>query len=392
MHQVMHEVMQRVEESAEVFRQSAAESEKLGRLSDVSAKQLRETGVIRLLQPREYGGYEAHPVEFFETVLKVGSLCGSAGWVSGVVGIHPWQLGQWDKRLQQELWGEDPDTWIASPYAPIGRARKVEGGYRFSGRWPFSSGTDHCDWIILGGLMVDDEGKVLDPEPHNFVLPRSDYTIHHDSWDVLGLRGSGSKDVSVADAFIPDYRVNKPANFVDGYQAELVGRDAALYRLPFGTIFPAAINCATLAMAEGALGAFIAFTQDRVTGRGPKAAADPVQTIALGEAAADVAASHVQFMDDWNRLYDLVEAGHTLTREQRIVVRRNGVRAVRRAVDAVDRLFMNAGGAALQQREPLQRFWRDLHAGMNHMCNVAHPLYQAYGADLFGLEVDPFGW
>jgi alkylation response protein AidB-like acyl-CoA dehydrogenase len=97
-------------------------------------------------------------------------------------------------------------------------------------------------------------------------------------------------------------------------------------------------------------------------------------------------------MDDWNRLYDLVDAGSTLTREQRLVVRRNGVRAVRRAVDAVDRLFMNAGGAALQQREPLQRFWRDLHAGMNHMCNVAHPMYQAYGADLFGLEVDPFGW
>lgn len=388
----MHEVLSRVEESAEVFRQSAAESEDLGRLADVSAKQLRETGVIRMLQPREYGGHEAHPVDFFETVLKVGSLCGSAGWVAGVVGVHPWQLGQWDKRLQEEIWGADPDTWIASPYAPIGRARKVEGGYRFSGRWPFSSGTDHCDWIILGGLMVDDDGAVIDPEPHNFVLPRADYEIHHDSWDVLGLRGSGSKDVSVHDAFIPDYRVNKPTNFVDGYQAELVGRDATTYRLPFGTIFPAAINCATLAMAEGALGAFVAFTQARVTGRGPAAVSDPVQLIALGEAAADVAASRVQFMDDWSRLYDRVEAGHRLTREERILVRRNGVRAVRRSVDAVDRLFMNAGGAALQHRQPLQRFWRDLHAGMNHMCNVAHPLYQAYGHDLFGLDVDPFGW
>src|SRR3954453_17692814 len=106
----MHEVMQRVEESAELFRQSSAESEKLGRLSDVSAKQLRETGVIRLLQPQEFGGYEAHPVEFFETVLTVGSLCGSAGWVSGVVGIHPWQLGQGDKRVQEEPLGGGPET------------------------------------------------------------------------------------------------------------------------------------------------------------------------------------------------------------------------------------------------------------------------------------------
>lgn len=388
----MHEVLTRVRDAAEVFRQSAAESEELGRLADVSAKQLREAGVIRMLQPREYGGYEAHPVDFFETVLEVGSLCGSAGWVAGVVGVHPWQLGQWDTRLQEEIWGSDPDTWIASPYAPIGRARKVEGGYRFTGRWPFSSGTDHCDWIVLGGLPVDDEGTVTDPEPHNFVLPRSDYTIHHDSWDVLGLRGSGSKDVSVVDAFVPDYRVNKPTNFVDGYQAGIVGRDATTYQLPFSTIFPAAINCATLAMAEGALAAFVAFTQARVTGRGPAAVSDPVQLIALGEAAADIAASRVQFLDDWHRLYDRVEAGHRLTREERIVVRRNNVRAVRRSVDAVDRLFMNAGGAALQHRQPLQRFWRDLHAGMNHMCNVAHPLYQAYGHDLFGLEVDPFGW
>lgn len=388
----MSEALRRVEEAAEVFSRTSAESESLGRLSDESAKQLRDTGVIRMLQPREYGGDEAHPVEFFEAVLKVGSLCGSAGWVSGVVGIHPWQLGQWDKRLQDELWGKDPDTWIASPYAPIGRARKVDGGYRFSGRWPFSSGTDHCDWIILGGLMVDDDGKVLDPEPHNFVLPRSDYTIHHDSWDVIGLRGSGSKDVSVADAFIPDHRVNKPSNFHDGFQARQVGRDTALYRLPFGTIFPAAINAATLGMAEGALGAFVEFTRARVTGRGPKAVSDPVQMIALGEAAADLSAGRVQVLDDWNRLYDVVDAGGTITREQRIAVRRNSVRAVRRSVDAIDRLFMNAGGAALQHGQPLQRFWRDLHAGMNHMCNVAHPLYKAYGDDLFGLEVEPFGW
>ena len=152
-----NEVLSRVEEAAEVFLSTAAESEELGRLSDVSAKQLREAGVIRMLQPKEYGGDEAHPVEFFETVLRIGSLCGSAGWVAGVVGVHPWQLGQWDKRLQEELWGEDPDTWIASPYAPMGVLRPVDGGYIFNGRWQFSSGTDHCDWIFLGAFMGDAE-------------------------------------------------------------------------------------------------------------------------------------------------------------------------------------------------------------------------------------------
>ena len=266
------------------------------------------------------------------------------------------------------------------------------GGYRFSGRWPFSSGTDHCEWIILGGLKVDDDGNVIDPEPHNFILPRSDYTIHQDSWDVVGLRGSGSKDISVDDRFIPDYRVNKPSNFHHGVQAESVGRTEALYRLPFNSIFPGAINAATLAMAEGALEAFVDHTRGRVGVKSGKVTEDHSQMTALGEAAADIRASRVAFLDDWKRMYDVVDAGERVTDAQRLEMRANSVRAVRRAVDAVDRLFMNAGGGSLHRTHPLQRFWRDLHAGMNHICSVAPPMYLAWSRHTFGLEVDPIGW
>lgn len=388
----MNDVLKRIEDSAEFFRSHALEAEDLGRLPDAVAKQLRESGIIRLLQPTEYGGYAAHPADFFEAVMALGALCGASGWVAGVVGVHPWQLGQWDKRFQEELWGQDRDTWIASPYAPFGRARKVDGGYRFSGRWSFSSGTDHCDWIILGGLIVDDEGTVLDPEPHNFILPRADYTIHDDSWDVVGLRGSGSKDVSVEDKFIPDYRVNKPSNFNDGLQAARTGRTDPLYQLPFGTVFPGAINAATLGLAEGALEAFVEYTRNRVLIKASAATADPAQMITLGEAAADIRASRVAFLDDWKRMYDVVAAGGRVTTDQRIEMRANSVRAVRRAVDAVDRLFINAGGGSLQRSHPLQRFWRDMHAGMNHVCSVAPPMYLAWSRNTFGLEVDPIGW
>jgi len=389
----MHEVQERIEESAELIRGQAAEAEKLGRLPDVSAKALRDSGIMRLLQPKEYGGYEAHPVEFFESVFAVGAACGSSAWVAGVVGIHPWQVGQYDKRVQEEIWGEDNDTWVASPYAPIGRARKVEGGYRFSGRWPFSSGTDHCDWIILGGLVVDDDGNVIDREPYNFILPRADYTIHDDSWDVIGLRGSGSKDVSIDDKFVPDYRVEKNSSFQHGLMAERQGRDNPLYQLPFGTIFPGAINAATLAITQGALGAFLDFTRQRVTVRGTKAAGDPSQLAVLGEAAADIRASRVAFLDDWNRLYDTVASGKKLTDAQRLEVRANSVRAVRRSVDAVDKLFMNAGGGSLQRSHPLQRLWRDAHAGMNHISSYAYPMYVNWGHSVFDIPVtDPVGW
>ena len=388
----MHQIQQKIAESADFLREHARAAEDLGRLPDEVAQRLREIGIVRMLQPTEYGGEAADPVDFFEAVMAIGALCGASGWVSGVVGVHPWQLGQWDERLQDELWGQDADTWIASPYAPLGRARKVEGGYRFSGRWPFSSGTDHCDWIILGGLIVDDEGRVSEPEPYNFVLPRADYTIHHDSWDVIGLRGSGSKDVSVDDAFIPDYRVNKPANFNDGIQAAVSGRNAPLYQVPFGTIFPGAINAATLGLAQGALDTFVDHTRDRVSIKGGAAVGDTSQMVTLGEAAADVRASRIVFLDDWKRMYADAVAGRPITRAQRIEMRSSSVRAVRRAVDAVDRLFMNAGGGSLQASHPLQRFWRDMHAGMNHICSVAPPMHLAWSRDTFGLEVDPLGW
>ena len=388
----MHVVLERVEEIADYLESHAAEAEQEGRLPEETAQKLREAGVIRMLQPKDYGGFEATPVEFFETVLAVGARNPAAGWVAGVVGVHPWQLGQFPVKLQDELWGQDPDTWIASPYAPMGRAKPVEGGYEFTGRWPFSSGTDNCDWIILGGLVTDQDGNIANPTPRHFVLPREDYTIHHDSWEVVGLRGTGSKDVSIDGAFVPEYRVGLLEKFDHGVQAREVGRENPLYAIPFGSIFPAAINAGTLGMAEGALAAFVNYSRKRVTYQGTKTTNDPAHLSALGEASADIAASRVHFLDDWKRVMDVVDRGDTLSDEFRLELRRNGVRAVRRAVDAVDRLFAHSGGGSLRLNQPMQRFWRDCHAGLVHVCNVADPMYQAYGLKVFGHEPERQGW
>ncbi|MER2135019.1 MAG: acyl-CoA dehydrogenase family protein [Arthrobacter sp.] len=145
-------VLERTEALAEFFEAQAREAEDLGRLPLETVQQLKASGLVRLLQPREYGGYEAHPTDFAQAVINVGSRCGSSGWVAGVVGVHPHGLAMGDPRILAELWGEDPDVWTSSPYAPMGLARPVEGGFRFSGHWKFSSGTDASDWVIIGGL------------------------------------------------------------------------------------------------------------------------------------------------------------------------------------------------------------------------------------------------
>ncbi|MFQ6396212.1 hydroxylase [Nocardia sp. KC 131] len=386
-----HEVVQRVEEFGPELAGLAEENEKLGKLSDRTVELLKSAGVIRLLQPKEYGGYTAHPSEFAEAVMAVARHDGAAGWVCGVVGVHPWELAQMDPRLAQEVWGENPDSWIASPYMPNGVANPVEGGgYTLSGRWPFSSGSDHCDWDFLGALLGDGKGKpVMPPTVMHVVLPRSDYSIIDDSWDVVGLRGTGSKDVVVENAFLPEYRTIEQSDVQAGAAAERVGLTETLYKLPFAAMFPLGITSAVIGMCEGALALHLDQQRERVAVTGVQVKDDPYVLYSAGEAASEIAASRVQLIDGISRLYDKVESGQEVTIEDRSNVRRNQVRCAWRAVSALDEIIARSGGNAFRRSNPLQRYWRDAHAGLNHMIHVPGVAYHANALAAMGLELPP---
>ena len=381
----MHEAVERINKSADVLREEAPKSDALGRLTDVAVQVLKESGGVRLLQPKKYGGYEAHPNDFFDWVMAVGNVSPSAGWVAGVVGIHPWEIALMDPRLQEEIWGEDNDTWTASPYAPFGRAKKVDGGFLFTGQWPYSTGTDASEWVILGGFVTDDEGNVgAPPDMRHFVIPRKDYEIVEDSWNVMGLAGTGSKDVRMTDVFIPDYRVVEARTMIEGGYADERQPDNPLYRMFFGLMFPAAICAGTIGIAEGALASYVDYMRGRVNVAGTVAKTDPFQLAALAEASADIAASRAHFQSEIARLYDQVVAGVDITPDQRLQFRRDQVRASRRVVEAIDKLFNLAGASAIHTDRPLQQYWRDLHAGASHICNVAEMSYVAWGQNFFG--------
>ncbi|MGP0078507.1 MAG: hydroxylase, partial [Mycobacterium sp.] len=165
-------VIDRVSAMADQLREKAAEAERIGRLTDDTVKLMKAAGLIRLLQPKGYQGFEAHPREFAETVMATAALDPAAGWIVGVVGVHPYQLAYADPKVPAEVWADDVDTWMASPYAPQGVAKPVDGGYLFNGRWQFSSGTDHCDWIILGAMLGDSQGiPVMPPQMLHMILP-----------------------------------------------------------------------------------------------------------------------------------------------------------------------------------------------------------------------------
>ena len=382
---MVQEVFDRVEAAAEYLRGQSAEAEQLGRLPDETAACLKETGVLRMLQPCDYGGYEAHPNEFYRAVMAVAEKDPSAGWIAGVVGVHPWETAVNDDRLQQELWGEDPDTWMASPYAPMGMAVPVDGGYRLTGRWSFSSGTDHCNWLVLGALVGTEEGKPAEPfRSLHVMLPRPDYEIIHDSWNVVGLQGTGSKDVVVSDAFIPDYRAIDAASLMDGSAFRVSKRDQALYRMPWSAVFPCAIQSAVLGICQGALNAALEYQKNRV-GFGGATAEDPYMMSAIGEAAAEIRSSKATLFYNIDEMFDLVSNGEDVSMTMRAAGRRDQVRGTWRAVRAVNELFTRCGGNSLRTDMPMHRFWRDANAGLNHAAFTTGAIYHASAAFEMGL-------
>lgn len=384
---IMGQVLDNILQFADEIRAGGVEGDKLMQLSDTSAKRLRDSGVIRMLQPKEYGGFESHPREFAETTMGIGAIDGAAGWVSGIVGVHPWELAFFDRKAQDEVWGGDPDMWMASPYAPMGVAKPVDGGYILNGRWSFSSGTDHCGWVMIGAAVGDRDGKPLMPPQHlHVLLPRADYDIDQESWNVVGLRGTGSKDLIIKDAYIPTYRTLAAAKVFDGSAPKEFGRTQSLYNFPFSCIFPLGITSSLIGIAEGALACHINAQRERVTVSGIPIKEDPYVLYAIGDAAAEIAASRAAILETVDRFWDMTEKGQEVSFELRAIGRRTQTSAAWRVVRAVDEIFARSGGGALQLNTPMQRFWRDAHAGLAHAIHVPGSIFHASSLTQMGGE------
>ena len=378
-----HGVTERIEEQKEFFTGQTAEAEALGQLPEETTKRMKATGVIRLLQPPEHGGYAADPTDFMEAVMALGNADSAVGWVAGVIGVHPWEMAFNDQRVLQEVWGQDADTWVASPYAPNGIARQVDGGFVFNGKWEFSSGTDSCDWIVLGGLVEGEELVDGIPQMYHFLLPRSDYEIVEDSWNVMGLRGTGSKDIIVNDALVPEYRVLNATKVFDGTAATEAGRDEALYRMPWSAIFPVALSAAVVGICEGALACHYSYQASRTSMLGPMAK-NPYLSSRVGEAASEIHASRSQLLYNVSNMYAMAQSGVEIPLEMRIAGRRDQVRAARRAVEALDDIYIRSGGGATRDENPLAKWFRDAHTAINHTIFAAEDMYHAHAAMMMG--------
>ncbi|MEY5006823.1 MAG: hypothetical protein RL764_139, partial [Pseudomonadota bacterium] len=250
--------------------------------------EMKAAGFFKILQPKRWGGYEMHPNVFFDVQKLLAEGCMSTGWMYGVVGCHPYELALFHDEAQAEVWGENSDMLVSSTYQPVGKVEPTEGGFYLSGRWGFSTGSLHCGWVLLGALVPpQEEGGA--PDMRTFLLPRSDYQIIEGTWDTFGLQGTGSFDIVVDRAFVPDYRTHRA---VDGFMCNNPGQaanDGPLYSLPWAQVFVRSVSTAAFGGARAAVNAAMKIMQDRVsTNTGKASKADPMLHAAIAKAHAQI--------------------------------------------------------------------------------------------------------
>ena len=363
------------------LKERAAAGNEARRLPRDVVAAMQEAGLFKVLQPKRWGGYEMHPMVYYDVLQTLGEGDMSAAWCYGVIGCHPWQLALFDDRAAKDVWGDDPSVLVSSTYMIMGDAKPVDGGFVFNGRWRFSSGCEHCDWVFLGGEVGLGSGNM---DMRTFLLPRRDYEIV-DTWNSFGLKGTGSHDIVVKDAFVPDYRTH---SFMDGLMCNSPGNlvnTSALYRMPFAQLFSRAVSTAAIGALQAMVDEFIKYGAKRVNVTGAKTAEDGSAQLTLAEAVSAIDEMKLILHRNIDVMYDQAVRGEFTALEDRMRYRFQSASVLERSTNIAQRLFKAGGGAAVFDRLPFGRIYADLMTGKAHAANQADSIGRNWGSTMLGL-------
>jgi 3-hydroxy-9,10-secoandrosta-1,3,5(10)-triene-9,17-dione monooxygenase len=375
------ELVERAKSAIPLLAQRAVFDEQRRRLSDETISLLKEVGVPRVMQPRRWGGYEMEPGVFAEIQMALGQGDLSAAWIAGVYASHSFHVALFDEHAQREVWKENEEALIASPYAPHGRAVPVAGGFKLSGNWKFSSGCVHSDWILLGGVSTEDPSDV-----RVLLLPRRDYEII-DSWTAIGLEATGSHNIRVDDAFVPEYRTHKVR---DGFLGRNPGNNlngGPLYRVPHMQILFRHLTSGSIGALQAMLDNFVTHSRNRVGRLGDRSTANHEVQMAIARTASAIAEMKSTTHHNFATLMGYARNAKRPSLQERFLFRFQSAEACDRCVNCAKQLFDLAGGAALYDAMPLQRIYRNMIAARQHAGNQLGFLGAALGSYMLGLEV-----
>ena len=371
------------------IRALAEETERNRTISPAVIAKIRDAELLRTTRPKEFGGFEYDAVVALEIALTISAACASTGWAVNGALANGISFGHYPIAAQRELWGGGADPFSCACFAPTGAAVPAAGGYRLSGKWSFASGVDHSSWIRLGALITPPDAA----PPHDgafFLLPTGDVAVE-DNWFVYGLAGTGSKDIVVRDAFVPEHRVLRFAETRSGQTSGAQYHMNPLYRLPLLVLGASMLASTAVGAAKGALADYLEMTSGRTTrgalaGGGLAMAEFATIQLRFAEASAAVDAAELILMTDMRNAMAKLHAGEEITIADRIRARRNQAYATRLALQAVEALNASTGGAGLLLSNPIQRAWRDVNAVARHVSLNWDAVGTMYGQHAFGLE------
>jgi 3-hydroxy-9,10-secoandrosta-1,3,5(10)-triene-9,17-dione monooxygenase len=346
-----------------------------------SMRAMVDAGLFKICQPARVGGYELSLRVQYDAVTALSQACASSGWIVMVMGAHHFCLGAWPERAQEEVFGGGSEGLVSGTLAWQGKARATDGGYRVDGRWQFCSGVDRSNWVILGCADADTGG----PGVH-VVVPRDEIVVD-DTWYVLGMEGTGSKDILAKDVFVPKHRAIGTRELMKGSSPHTLNHSTNVYRVSADSMLSGSVPAAVLGSANLALEKFVERTKERrviVTGA-RKAEHGPTQ-LRLAESLAEVQCAQLLVHDYADLMAKVAQSGQGAPdMGYRARVKWQAAYAAELCRRAVSRLFAGSGAHGIFDSVPLQAAFRNINVGAQHASIDFDTSGELYGRMRLGL-------
>jgi 3-hydroxy-9,10-secoandrosta-1,3,5(10)-triene-9,17-dione monooxygenase len=373
------DLVARAQALAPMLQARRAEADARRDLAPDTVAKFAEAGLFALFKPEAWGGWAADPDIFFDVQNAIAEHCLSSAWIFGVFNVQSFVLALFDRRAQASVWGKPGTSLISSSFRPAGTAIREAGGFRLTGRWSFSSGSNHCQFALLGAMIppADADSK---PEMRLFLVPREDYEIV-DAWDTFGLRGTGSHDIRAADVFVPDYHSWQPdAGLTVSSREARPG--AALYRLPWLYMFSSAISNLAIGGGRGAVSAFRGAGRGRLPSMVPGSNMADRWSAPAARAHTEIEAADMVLKTHVRTMMRYAEAGEAMPLAEGLLYRAQLTATTRRIAEQVDQLMLLLGGRGVRSDAPLTRIWLDLCAARHHPGNDPDAARSLLGGEL----------
>jgi alkylation response protein AidB-like acyl-CoA dehydrogenase len=367
----------------EALKETEAESEAKRTLSTRAVALLHEAGLTRIMSPAAYGGYQLPVRALVEAERVVAQGSTAASWVLMVCAAHTFIAGRLPRRGQDEIFGAYPGMLIPGVPSPRGTCQRTKGGYILNGRWPYASGADHGDWVLIGCRGIRNEAGESCPTLI-VVMPKAIVVID-DTWYTLGMRGTGSKDVVLDNVFIPDHYAVPMA---EAQLGTVPGVDIPLYRLPIRSALATMLLGTIVGMAERGLQLFVDQTRTRRdVYSGAMKVDNPGMQRRVAEASAEISCAWALTQQNCELLEQAMQRNPPMPIAARAQARWNAAYATELCRRACNRLFEGAGAGATHDSHAMQIFFRDMNTATHHAMLDFDTNVEIQGKSLLGLEL-----